>query len=109
MPDKLKRKIPAMRPGPSPKWDVPMRWDGIRADNLQNISLELSIWAQERFRKTLLRFVRLNLARGHSKGKPAPWSDSTKAEKAAWERFIARPTETYYFTLPLRQPTMHYK
>lgn len=102
MPDKLKRKLPTIRKGPSPKWEIPLRWDGIRRDNLRNTSIEISIWAQERFRKTMIGFVRLNLAQGHFDNKPAKWSDATKAEKSAWEIFLQRPTQIHHFRLPLR-------
>lgn len=102
MPDKLKRKLPTIRKGPSPKWEIPLRWDGVRRDNLRNTSIELSIWAQERFRKVMIGFIRLNLAQGHFDNKPVKWLDATKAEKSAWEIFLQRPTQVHQFRLPLR-------
>ena len=102
MPDKVKRKMPNLRKGPTPKWEIPLRWEGIRRDNLKNISIEISIWIQERFRKFMFGFVRLNLAQGHFDGKPVTWSDSTKAEKAVWQKFTQDPTRVHHFQLPLR-------
>ncbi|CAF0760696.1 unnamed protein product [Adineta ricciae] len=102
MPDKVKRKMPNLRKGPTPKWEIPLRWEGIRRDNLKNISIEISIWIQERFRKFMFGFVRLNLAQGHFDGKPVTWSDSTKAEKTVWQKFIQDPTRVHHFQLPLR-------
>ena len=104
MPDKIKRKIPTLRKGPAPKWEVPLRWDGVRQDNLKNTSIEISIWCQERFRKIMLGFVRLNLSQGHFGGKSVSWSDATAAEKSAWETFIKDPTRKHYFRLSLRSP-----
>ena len=102
MPDNLKRKLPMIRKGPAPKWEIPLRWDGVRRDNLPNTSIEISIWSQERFRKFKIAFVRLNLARGHFHNRPVDWSDATKAEKSVWESFIQRPTLQHRFRLPLR-------
>ena len=109
MPDKLKRKLPTIRKGPSPKWEIPLRWDGVRRDNLRNTSIELSIWAQERFRKVMVGFIRLNLAQGHFDNKPVKWLDATKAEKSAWEIFLQRPTQVHQFRLPLRPATIETK
>jgi hypothetical protein len=109
MPDKVKRKISTVRKGPTPKWEVPLRWDGVRRDNLKNTSVEISIWCQEHFRKFMFGFVRLNLAQGHFDNKPVAWSDSTKAEKEAWKQFIQDPTRVHHFHLPLRPATAENK
>jgi hypothetical protein len=106
MPDKLKRKLPIIRKGPSPKWEVPIRWDGVRRDHLKNCSIEISIWSQERFRKIMIGFIRLNLAQGHFDNKPVKWLDATKAEKSAWQVFLDRPTKVHQFRLPLRPATI---
>lgn len=102
MPDNLKRKLPNVRKGPSPKWELPLRWEGLRRDNLRNTSIEISIWCQERFKKTMLGFVRLNLAFGHFDNKPVKWSDATNAEKSAWETFLTNPNDIHHIRLPLR-------
>lgn len=102
MPDNLKRKLPTIRKGPSPKWEVPLRWDGIRRDNLSNTSIEISIWNQEIFRKTKLSFVRLNLGLGYFDNKPVDWMDATEQEKLAWKRFIQKPTTNHQLRLTLR-------
>lgn len=105
MPDKVKRKMPTVQKGPTPKWEVPLRWDGVRRNNLKNSSLEISIWCQERFRKFMFGFVRLNMALRHFDNKPVTWSDATQAEKAAWNKFITEPTRVHHFQLPLRPAT----
>jgi hypothetical protein len=102
MPDRIKRKSPASSKGPTPKWESPLRWEGVRRDNLSNSSIELSIWSQERFRKTMLGFIRLNLAQGQHDNKPALWADATRAEKSAWEIFLKNPKSIHTFRLPLR-------
>ena len=104
MPDKVKRKLPTTRKGPSPKWDIPMRWENIRVTDINHMSLELSIWCQERFRKTMVGFVKL-----HSKqvryDRTVKWVDATSVEKSCWDAFIQKPTKLHRFRLPLRSAT----
>jgi hypothetical protein len=102
MPDNVKRRLPNIRKGPAPKWELPLRWEGIRRDNLKNTSIEISIWSQERFRKIMVGFVRLNLSQGHFNNKPSKWLDATNAERLAWESFLKRPLQTHQVKLPLR-------
>lgn len=102
MPDTIKRKLLNIRKGPTPKWEIPLRWDGIRRENLKNTSIEISIWCQERFRKIMLGFVRLNLAQGHFDNKAVKWLDATNAEKSAWEIFVRNPLQIHQIRLPLR-------
>lgn len=109
MPDNIKQKLSILRKGPNPRWQLPMRWEGVRLDNLQNTSIEVSIWSQERFKKTNLGFVRLNLAHGHFGNRPATWLDSTNAEKKAWEAFIREPTKIHTIKLPLRPAVIEKK
>jgi hypothetical protein len=109
MPDKVKRKLATIRKGPTPKWEIPLRWEGVRRDNLKNTSIEISIWCLERFRKVMIGFVRLNLAQGHFDNKPVPWLDATKAEKSAWETFLRKPNQVHHFRLPLRPALVEYK
>ncbi|CAF0930103.1 unnamed protein product [Adineta steineri] len=109
MPDKIKRKMPTTRKGPTPNWELPLRWDGVRRDNLKNTSIEISIWCQERFKKFMFGFIRLNLSQGHFDNKPVTWLDATKAEKVAWETFTNYPTRVHGFKLPLRPATIDHK
>ena len=82
MPDKMKRKLVITRKGPSPKWDIPLRWENISRNNLKNISMEISLWRQERFRKTMISFVRLNSSQGHFDNKLIKSLNTTEAEKS---------------------------
>ncbi len=109
MPDNVKRKLPNIRKGPAPKWELPLRWEGVRRDNLKNTSIEISIWCQERFRKIMLGFVRLNLAQGHFNNKSVKWLDATNAEKSAWETFLKKPSQIHQFRLPLRPALIEHK
>jgi hypothetical protein len=109
MPGYIKRKLPNIRKGPAPRWEIPLRWEGIRRDNLKNTSIEVSIWSQERLRKVNIGFVRLNIAQGHFDNKPAKWLDSTTAEKAYWEAFLRKPTQIHHVKLPLRPPPIEKK
>jgi hypothetical protein len=109
MPDKIKHKLPTVRKGPSPKWDIPLRWENIRRDNLKDTSIEISIWSQERFRKTMIGLIRLNLSLEHSDNKSVKWFDATQAEKSVWEMFLQKPTKVHHCRLPLRQATTEHK
>jgi len=109
MPDNIKRRLPNTRKGPTPRWEIPLHWEGIRRDHLKNTSIEISIWCQERFRKINLGFVRLNLAHGHFDTRPVKWLDSTNAEKFAWETFLKKPTQVHHVKLPLRPAIMENK
>lgn len=105
MPEKIKRKLPIVSKGPSPKWDIPLRWENIRRENLKNISLEISIWNQERFRKTMIGFVRLNAIRRRPKDIPLAMLEVTTDEWSAWENFQYKPTKIHQYRLPLRTTT----
>ncbi|CAF1129941.1 unnamed protein product [Adineta steineri] len=105
MPDKTKRKLPTVRRGPFPKWDVPLRWESIRRSNLRNMSIEISIWCQERFRKNMIGSIKLNSSQGQIDDKPVKWLEATKAEKTAWELFLKDPTKIHHCRLPLRPAT----
>jgi len=91
---KLKKKIPTTRKGPSPKWDIPLRWENINRDDFKTITIEISLWNQERFRKTMIGFVRLNSAKARMDKKTANVLGTTAGEKAAWELFQQKPTKT---------------
>jgi hypothetical protein len=109
MPDKIKRKLPTASKGPSPKWDIPLRWESVRLKDLENISMEISIWSQERFRKTMIGYVRLNSARKHLDSREVKFLVATQKEKSYWEAFQEYPTRIHRVKLPLRSATNEYK
>ena len=102
MPNKIKRKLPIIRKGPSPKWDIPLRWENIRRNDLKKLSLEISIWNQELFRKTMISFVRLNSLPEYSDKIKAKIYDVTTAERSAWGLFQHDPVRIHHVQLPLR-------
>lgn len=105
MPDKIKRKLAIPRRGPTPKWDIPLRWENISRKNLKNVSIEISLWRQDRFRKTMISFVRLGSSQGNSDSKSNRTLATTDAEKAAWQLFLQNPTIVHHARLPLRSAT----
>lgn len=109
MPDNNKRKLPTTRKGPSPKWDIPLRWEGIRRKDLPKTSLEISIWSQERFKKTMLGYVRLNLTRTPQDSREMKALAATQGEKEKWEEFQKNPTRVIQIDLPLRAATQPHK
>ncbi|CAF0847318.1 unnamed protein product [Rotaria sp. Silwood1] len=109
MPDKIKRKLVITRKGPSPKWDIPLRWENISRSNLKNISIEISLWRQERFRKVMISFIRLNSSQGQFDNKLIKSLNTTEEEKSAWELFLQQPTSIHHIRLPLRPATTEHK
>ncbi|CAF1403801.1 unnamed protein product [Adineta ricciae] len=105
MPDKLKRKLPTVRKGPNPKWDIPLRWENVRRKNLPSMSLEISIWCQERFRKPMIGSIQLRSTSTPSDSKVAKGSGTLKTEISAWETFLKDPTTVHHCRLPLRSNT----
>ncbi|CAF4039938.1 unnamed protein product [Rotaria magnacalcarata] len=105
MPGDIKRKLAISRKGPSPKWDIPLRWENLSRNNLKTISIEISLWRQERFRKTMMSFVRLTAINVQFDDKFSKSFDSTDAEKRAWEFFLQKPTQIHHIQLPLRPAT----
>ena len=103
MPDNLKRKLPVTRKGPSPKWDMPLRWEQVARENLSSTSIEISIWCQERFRKTMLGYVGLNVSHKTPANHAVTWFDVDRAEIAAWQSFVQSPTGLHHCRLPLRR------
>jgi hypothetical protein len=90
--------------GPLPKWDIPMRWEGIRVNDLNHLSVEISIWSQERFRKTMIGFVKLHSGEARF-DRTIKWADATKVERSCWDAFLQKPTKLHHFRLPLRPAT----
>jgi hypothetical protein len=109
MPDKHKRKLPVSRKGPSPKWDIPLRWEDVSLENLKTTSLEISIWHQERFRKFMIGFVRLNSIQGRPGARTPKAVEATPAERTAWEKFERHPNIVHKVRLPLRPPLVEEK
>ena len=105
MPGKLKRKLPTVRKGPTPKWDIPLRWENIRRKDLPNTSLEISIWCQERFRKPMIGSIQLHSTSAPSDSKVAKGSSTLKTEISVWETFLKDPTTVHHCRLPLRSTT----
>lgn len=102
MPDKSKRKIPAVCKSPSPKWDIPLRWENIRRENLKTLSLEISIWSQERFRKNSIGYVQLNVIPTKRRPETMKFFNVTKPESAVWQAFCENPLQMHRVQLPLR-------
>ena len=109
MPEKIKRKLPIVRKGPSPKWDIPLRWENISRETLNNTSLEISLWHQERFRKTMIGFIRLHAIQERAGNQLPKAVEVTPAERAAWEKFQRQPTAVQRIRLPLRPAIPEHK
>lgn len=102
LPDKSKRKIQAVRKGPSPKWDIPLRWENIRRENLKTLSLEISIWSQERFRKTSVGYIQLNVIPTKRRPETEKFFNITIDEQTIWKTFCENPWQIHRVRLPLR-------
>ena len=106
LPDKTKQKLVQTCRGSSPYWDGSLTWDDIHRDTIRNLSIEISIWIRERFRKTLFGYIQLNIASNESdNNKTVKWFDQTQAEQSIWRSFIQQPTKRHHCQLPLRRTT----
>jgi hypothetical protein len=85
-----------------------MRWENIRLEDLNHMSIEISIWCQERFRRTMIGFVKLHSSKVRL-DKGGKWVAATAVEKTCWEAFINKPTKIHRFRLPLRPPIIEKK
>ncbi|CAF4908880.1 unnamed protein product, partial [Rotaria sp. Silwood1] len=84
-------------------------WENVSRSNLKNISIEISLWRQERFRKVMISFIRLNSSQGQFDNKLIKSLNTTEEEKSAWELFLQQPTSIHHIRLPLRPATTEHK
>lgn len=100
---KAKQKTTVVKKNCSPKWNHTFIFENISWDELQQRSLELTLWDYDRLTSNdFLGGVRLNLGTGQSNGSGVEWMDSKGDELALWQAMMDRPNCWIEGTLLLR-------
>ncbi|KAM9812134.1 synaptotagmin-like protein 2 isoform X2 [Syngnathus typhle] len=97
---KSRQKTRVLRRTANPLFNHTMVYDGIRAIDLTEACVELTVWDRDKLASNLLGGIRLGT--GRSYGSAVDWMDSTPGEVALWERMLASPNEWAEGVLPLR-------
>ncbi|XP_049580758.1 synaptotagmin-like protein 2 isoform X2 [Syngnathus scovelli] len=99
---KSRQKTRVLRRTANPLFNHTMVYDGIRAIDLTEACVELTVWDRDKLASNLLGGIRLGTGTGRSYGSAVDWMDSTPGEAALWERMVASPNEWAEGVLPLR-------
>ncbi|NXP61680.1 SYTL4 protein, partial [Chloropsis cyanopogon] len=101
-----KRKTPVVKKTLNPHYNHTFVYNGISAEELQHICLELTVWDREPLSSNdFLGGVRLGVGNGISHGQAVDWMDSTGEELNLWQKMCQYPGSWAEGTLQLR-PTM---
>ncbi|NXN83245.1 SYTL4 protein, partial [Bombycilla garrulus] len=101
-----KRKTPVVKKTLNPHYNHTFVYNGVNAEDLQHICLELTVWDREPLSSNdFLGGVRLGVGNGMSNGQAVDWMDSTGEELNLWQKMCQYPGSWAEGTLQLR-PTM---
>jgi hypothetical protein len=103
MPGRRKQKLSiAGNGGSSPTWNGSLSWKYIDRNDLKTLSLDISLWSRERFRKLMIGYIKLNMSAADIDARSVKWLDRTQAEQTTWDMFVQQPTKRHRCRLPLR-------
>uniref|UniRef100_A0A8D0ERH4 Synaptotagmin-like protein 4 n=1 Tax=Strix occidentalis caurina TaxID=311401 RepID=A0A8D0ERH4_STROC len=98
-----KRKTPVVKKTLNPHYNHTFVYNGINAEDLQHICLELTVWDREPLSSNdFLGGVRLGVGNGMSNGQAVDWMDSTGEELNLWQKMRQYPGSWAEGTLQLR-------
>ncbi|KAJ8255270.1 hypothetical protein GJAV_G00202980 [Gymnothorax javanicus] len=98
-----KHKTEVVKNCVNPLWNNTFTFCDLQPEDLNNVSLELTIWNKEHLsRNVLLGGVRLGAGTGQSYGNDVAWMDSQGEEQQLWQRMIENPEVPQLGTLILR-------
>ncbi|NXT10105.1 SYTL4 protein, partial [Prunella fulvescens] len=98
-----KRKTPVVKKTLNPHYNHTFVYTGIKAEELQHICLELTVWDREPLASNdFLGGVRLGVGNGMSNGQAVDWMDSTGEELHLWQKMCQYPGSWAEGTLQLR-------
>ncbi|XP_060689519.1 synaptotagmin-like protein 5 isoform X2 [Hemiscyllium ocellatum] len=98
-----KHKTPIVKKSVNPKWNHIFTYSGLHPNDLQNVSLELTVWDKESLSSNVfLGGVRLGYGNGYSYGSEVDWMDSQGEEQHIWLQMIANPGVFVESTIMLR-------
>lgn len=98
-----KRKTPVVKKTLNPHYNHTFVYNGIKAEELQHLCLELTVWDREPLSSNdFLGGVRLGMGTGMSNGQAVDWMDSTGEELNLWQKMCQYPGSWAEGTLQLR-------
>ncbi|XP_041252533.1 synaptotagmin-like protein 4 isoform X1 [Onychostruthus taczanowskii] len=98
-----KRKTPVVKKTLNPHYNHTFVYNGVKAEELQHICLELTVWDREPLSSNdFLGGVRLGVGTGMSNGQAVDWMDSTGEELNLWQKMCQYPGSWAEGTLQLR-------
>ncbi|KAM7008455.1 synaptotagmin-like protein 4 isoform 2-T2 [Passerculus sandwichensis] len=98
-----KRKTPVVKKTLNPHYNHTFVYNGIKAEELQHLCLELTVWDREPLSSNdFLGGVRLGAGTGMSNGQAVDWMDSTGEELNLWQKMCQYPGSWAEGTLQLR-------
>uniref|UniRef100_H3B7C8 Synaptotagmin like 4 n=1 Tax=Latimeria chalumnae TaxID=7897 RepID=H3B7C8_LATCH len=99
----MKRKTPVVKKTLNPNYNHTFVYNNVKAEDLQNICLELTVWDHEPLSSNeFLGGIRLGVGDGMCKGEPADWMDSIGEEVTLWQKMRQYPGSWAEGTLLLR-------
>lgn len=101
-----KHKTHIVKKSLNPEWNHTFTYTGLHLSDLQNVSIELTVWDKESLSSNVfLGGIRLGHGNGHSYGIAADWNDSQGEEQHTWLQMISNPGVWAESTIMLR-PSM---
>jgi len=101
---KQKQKTGVCRRTTSPRWETTITWDDIDLKDINERSVEVSLWDHDRMgQHENLGGVRLNLGSGRQGGKTVTWMDGQGREVTLWRQMIDRQNFWVEGSIPIRQ------
>ncbi|XP_078265300.1 synaptotagmin-like protein 5 isoform X2 [Rhinoraja longicauda] len=98
-----KHKTHIVKKSVNPQWNHTFTYTGLHLSDLQNVSVELTVWDKESLSSNVfLGGIRLGHGNGHSYGNAADWNDSQGEEQHVWLQMIANPGIWAESTIMLR-------
>ncbi|KAG9485633.1 hypothetical protein GDO78_008623, partial [Eleutherodactylus coqui] len=98
-----KHKTPIIKKSVNPQWNHTFSFTSLQPVDLQNVSLELTVWDKESLSSNIfLGGVCLGCGTGISYGNEVTWMDAQGEEKYLWQKMMDHPGTLVEGTLMLR-------
>ncbi|KAM5181568.1 synaptotagmin-like protein 5 [Mantella aurantiaca] len=105
-----KHKTPIIKKSVNPQWNHTFSFTTLEPDDLQNISLELTVWDKESLTSNVfLGGVCLSCGSGISYGNEVDWMDAQGEEQYLWQKMMDSPGTLVEGNLMLRSTKARHK